>query len=169
MNPLSAINMLSGGSGAQGLFAKGALEQLQKGGGFGAVGGQGGGIDGLSKVIPEKELAQLRAFSQLSDSAANPTLPPQVAPSGGIASTLPSLGRVSGRDAFAESLGSFVDEVNAKQGAAGDSVRGLIGNQGVTLQQAMIAMEEASVSFQLMVEVRNKLLEGYQELMRMQV
>jgi flagellar hook-basal body complex protein FliE len=30
-------------------------------------------------------------------------------------------------------------------------------------------MEEASVSFQLMVEVRNKLLESYQELMRMQV
>jgi len=30
-------------------------------------------------------------------------------------------------------------------------------------------MEEASVSFQLMVEVRNKLLEGYQELIRMQV
>jgi len=30
-------------------------------------------------------------------------------------------------------------------------------------------MEEASVSFQLMVEVRNKLLESYQELMRMQI
>jgi flagellar hook-basal body complex protein FliE len=30
-------------------------------------------------------------------------------------------------------------------------------------------MQEASVSFQLMVEVRNKLLESYQELMRMQV
>jgi flagellar hook-basal body complex protein FliE len=33
----------------------------------------------------------------------------------------------------------------------------------------MIASEEASISFQLMVEVRNKLLESYQELMRMQV
>jgi flagellar hook-basal body complex protein FliE len=33
----------------------------------------------------------------------------------------------------------------------------------------MIAMEEANVSFQLMVEVRNKLLESYQELMRMQI
>jgi flagellar hook-basal body complex protein FliE len=33
----------------------------------------------------------------------------------------------------------------------------------------MIAMEEAGVAFQMMVEVRNKLLEGYQELMRMQV
>jgi flagellar hook-basal body complex protein FliE len=33
----------------------------------------------------------------------------------------------------------------------------------------MISMEEASVSFQLMVEVRNKLLDSYQELMRMQI
>jgi flagellar hook-basal body complex protein FliE len=39
----------------------------------------------------------------------------------------------------------------------------------VSLHQAMIAMEEASVSFQLMVEVRNRLLESYQELMRMQI
>ena len=30
-------------------------------------------------------------------------------------------------------------------------------------------MEEASVSFQMMVEVRNRLLESYQEIMRMQV
>jgi flagellar hook-basal body complex protein FliE len=30
-------------------------------------------------------------------------------------------------------------------------------------------MEEASVSFQLMVEVRNRLLESYQEIMKMQV
>ena len=39
----------------------------------------------------------------------------------------------------------------------------------MTMHQAMIAMEEASVSFQLMAEVRNKLLESYQELMRMQI
>ena len=69
----------------------------------------------------------------------------------------------------ADTLGRFVGEVADKQVAAGDSVRGLVTQQGVPLHQAMIAMEEASVSFQLMVEVRNKLLESYQELMRMQV
>ena len=37
------------------------------------------------------------------------------------------------------------------------------------LHQAMIAMQEASVAFSLMVEMRNKLVEGYQEVMRMQV
>jgi flagellar hook-basal body complex protein FliE len=70
---------------------------------------------------------------------------------------------------FDNLLGNFVKEVNGKQMAAGDSVTGLLSGQNVSLHEAMISMEEASVSFQLMVEVRNKLLEGYQELMRMQV
>ena len=57
----------------------------------------------------------------------------------------------------------------AELSAAAGTVSGMIGGQDVSLHQAMIAMEEASVSFQLMVEVRNKLLESYQELMRMQI
>ncbi len=72
-------------------------------------------------------------------------------------------------DSFATMLGRFVQDVNAKQIAASDSVNALQSGQPVPLHQAMIAMEEASVSFQLMVEVRNKLLESYQELMRMQI
>jgi flagellar hook-basal body complex protein FliE len=70
---------------------------------------------------------------------------------------------------FSNVLGSLVQDVSAKQAAAGDAVQGLLADQGVSLHQAMIAMEEANVSFQLMVEVRNKLLESYQELMRMQI
>ncbi|MEI6565930.1 MAG: flagellar hook-basal body complex protein FliE, partial [Verrucomicrobiota bacterium] len=59
--------------------------------------------------------------------------------------------------------------VNAKQSTASQTVQDLQAGNNVSLHQAMIAMEEASVSFQLMVEVRNRLLESYQELMRMQV
>ena len=72
-------------------------------------------------------------------------------------------------DSFAGVLGRVVGEVNAKQTAAGQAVHDLQTGQSTSLHQAMIAMEEASVSFQLMVEVRNKLLDAYQELMRMQV
>ena len=70
---------------------------------------------------------------------------------------------------FEQVLGGLVQDVTGRQAAAGDAVKGLLGGQNVSLHQAMIAMEEASVSFQLMVEVRNKLLESYQELMRMQI
>src|SRR5260221_59467 len=70
---------------------------------------------------------------------------------------------------FSDMLGGMVTEINGKQIEAGDAVQGLLSGDKVSLHQAMIAMEEASVSFQLMVEVRNKLLESYQEIMRMQI
>lgn len=70
---------------------------------------------------------------------------------------------------FENTIQQFVGEVSQKQAAAGQAVNGLLSGQNVSLHQTMIASEEASISFQLMVEVRNKLLESYQELMRMQV
>ena len=70
---------------------------------------------------------------------------------------------------FGGLFGRLVGEVNQKQAAASSAVACLMTGNNVSLHQAMIAMEEASVSFQLMVEVRNKLLESYQELMRMQL
>lgn len=72
-------------------------------------------------------------------------------------------------ESFSNVLGRMVQEVNDKQGAANEAVAALQGGQNVSLHQAVIAMEEANISFQLMVEVRNKLLDSYQELMRMQV
>ena len=70
---------------------------------------------------------------------------------------------------FENLLGNFVNDVSNKQTAASDAVNGLLSGKNVPLHQAMISMEEANVSFQLMVEVRNKLLDSYQELMRMQL
>ena len=76
---------------------------------------------------------------------------------------------VQGGRSFSDFLGEMVQGVNAKQASAGEAVQGLLAGENVPLHQAMLAVEEASVSFQLMVEVRNKLLESYQELMRMQI
>jgi len=77
-------------------------------------------------------------------------------------------GQPSG-DSFGSVLGKMISDVNAKQNVANAAVDGLQSGQNVPLHQAVIAMEEANVSFQLMVEVRNKLLDAYQELMRMQI
>ena len=70
--------------------------------------------------------------------------------------------------AFSQMVGKLVADVSAKQTEAGQAWQGVLSGQGVPLHQAVIASEEASVSFQLMVEVRNKLMESFQELMRMQ-
>ena len=72
-------------------------------------------------------------------------------------------------DSFATMLGRMVSDVNAQQNNAAQTVGALQGGQPVPLHQAVISMEEANVSFQLMVEVRNRLLESYQEIMRMQI
>ena len=75
----------------------------------------------------------------------------------------------SGGANFENLLGGLVNDVAQKQAAASHEVTGLLSGQNVSLHQAMISMEEANVSFQMMVEVRNRLLDSYQELMRMQI
>jgi len=70
--------------------------------------------------------------------------------------------------AFSQMVGKLVSDVSVKQAEAGQAWQGVLSGQGVPLHQAVIASEEAAVSFQLMVEVRNKLMESFQELMRMQ-
>ena len=56
-----------------------------------------------------------------------------------------------------------------KQSEAAAVTRSVLLGEGAPLHQSMIAMQEASVAFSLMVEVRNKVVEGFQELMRMPV
>ncbi len=79
------------------------------------------------------------------------------------------VGETGSGGSFENVLGKLVNEVNDSQVAEHDTVRGLLGGENIPLHRVMLATEEANLSFQLMVEVRNKLLEGYQELMRMQV
>lgn len=83
-------------------------------------------------------------------------------------STMPSAAPVDS-NSFSSLLGKMVSEVNAQQVNANQQVNALQSGANVPLHQAVISMEEASVSFQLMVEVRNRLLESYQEIMRMQM
>src|SRR3954468_17495479 len=59
-------------------------------------------------------------------------------------------------ESFGSLLGRMIEDVNSRQNAAGEAVRAMQAGGNVSLHQAVIAMEEASVSFQLMVEVRNK-------------
>ena len=72
-------------------------------------------------------------------------------------------------NSFSSMLGQMVSEVNNQQNASAQAVSALQSGKSIPLHQAVIAMEEANVSFQLMVEVRNRLLDSYKEIMQMQV
>src|SRR4051812_9314507 len=72
-------------------------------------------------------------------------------------------------EGFGQMLDGLVATVEGKQSAANDITRKVLLGDSDQLHQSVIAMQEASVAFTMMVEVRNKLVESYQELMRMQV
>jgi flagellar hook-basal body complex protein FliE len=127
---------------------------------------------GAPAAISPAQLTQLSSLLQGGGAAATPsTISPADLPQSSPELELTAPGATSASDSssFQNMLGGFVQEVSDKQAAASQAVSGLLSGKNVSLHQAMISVEEASVSFQLMVEVRNRLLDSYQELMRMQV
>jgi flagellar hook-basal body complex protein FliE len=72
-------------------------------------------------------------------------------------------------EGFNQMLDGLVSAVDSKQQESQAMTKKVLLGDSDQLHQSVIAMQEASVAFSLMVEVRNKLVESYQELMRMQV
>ena len=72
-------------------------------------------------------------------------------------------------ESFGTMLDGLVSTVSGKQAESAELTKRVLLGDTDQLHQGIVAMQEASVAFTLMVEVRNKLVESYQELMRMQV
>jgi flagellar hook-basal body complex protein FliE len=74
----------------------------------------------------------------------------------------------SGAD-FSKWMVQELNAVNDRVTNAEDSLTQLATGQTGNLHEVMIDLEKARLAFQLAVQVRNKLLEGYQDIMRMQI
>ena len=75
-----------------------------------------------------------------------------------------------GAPSFSEMLGQAVNKVNETQQTANQMATAFeMGQSGVDLADVMIASQKASVSFQAMTQVRNKLVQAYQDIMQMPV
>ncbi len=72
-------------------------------------------------------------------------------------------------DKFGQMLKTSIDEVNQAQISANKAAEQIAAGETKNLHGAMIKLEEADISLRLMVQVRNKAVEAYQEIMRMQV
>lgn len=71
---------------------------------------------------------------------------------------------------FADLLGDSLDAVNQAQSKAKELASAFeAGDENVDLAQVMISLQKASLSFDAMTEVRNKLVSAYQEIMNMPV
>ena len=69
---------------------------------------------------------------------------------------------------FIDTLRSAMDEMGQLHGQAESKVAGVLEGSGADVHSALIAVEKADLSFQLMMQVRNKIVSAYQEISRMQ-
>ncbi len=72
-------------------------------------------------------------------------------------------------DSFADILKKSLDEVNKLQNKADQSIKDIAAGKMENIQDAVMAIEKADVSLKLLTEIRNKAIEAYKEVMRMQV
>jgi flagellar hook-basal body complex protein FliE len=73
------------------------------------------------------------------------------------------------QQSFGDTLTQAMSDVNALQAEAGTAVNRLVSGEATDLHDVMIAVEKARTSFDLLMEIRNKAIDAYRELMRMQV
>ena len=71
-----------------------------------------------------------------------------------------------GQSDFLDTLRTAVEQVNDLQSQADTSVSGMLSGDGQDVHSAMIAVEKADLAFELMVQVRNKIVSAYQEVSR---
>jgi len=108
----------------------------------------------MSNVDINQLLHQMRQMAAAADRRDSPVAP----------------GVESGGPAFGKILEESIQTVNElQQGATELATAFEKGDPNVDLPQVMVELQKASVSFNAMVEVRNKLLSAYQDVMNMQV
>jgi flagellar hook-basal body complex protein FliE len=75
----------------------------------------------------------------------------------------------AGSSGFVDSLKTAIGNVNDVQMEAGRAVDALMTGDTQDIHRTMVALQQADVSFQLMMQVRNKLVAAYEEIQRMQI
>lgn len=110
------------------------------------------GIIDTSKI--EAMVAQLKAAAARAQGGADPLQPQEPA----------------GKAGFADALKSSLDAVNGVQQKSEQMAKDFaLGDDKVSLSDMMISMQKASITFQATVQVRNKLVSAYHDIMNMQV
>ena len=97
-------------------------------------------------------------------------MPPPIAPISGISlPQAPSLEARAPAGAFQEVLASAVRNVEAFGQNASASVEQFLSGEGGELHSTILATQRAELAFDLFLQMRNKVVSAYQEIMRMQV
>lgn len=81
----------------------------------------------------------------------------------------PSLQSAGPVGSFAETLGTAVQQVNQLQKSADKAIQNLATGRTDNVADVMVQTEQADIALKLMMQVRNKIIDAYQEVMKMQV
>ena len=79
-----------------------------------------------------------------------------------------SAGKQTGAVGFADLIQNYVEQTNVAQQASDAAIEDFATGKSENVQTVVLAMANAEVSFQMFMEIRNKLIDSYNELMRMQ-
>ena len=74
-----------------------------------------------------------------------------------------------GEVSFREMMNNYLDDANNLQIESDHEIRRVIAGEDVDPHDVMIAAEKANLSFDLVMEIRNKMLEAYREVMKTQI
>lgn len=93
---------------------------------------------------------------------------------GGISGSTPfptAVGRAESpaEGAFADLLASTIRRVEASGAEAAKAAEGFLNGSGGDIHSAALAAQRASLQFEYFMQVRNKVVQAYQEIMRMQL
>lgn len=102
-------------------------------------------VGGLSQAFPSSEASGAAGAAGAAGAQSNPSV------------------------GFGKFLEEMVGKVSDLQQNADQSIKTLATGESKGLHEVMLAVEKASISFQMMTQVRNKAMEAYQEIMRMPV
>ncbi len=80
----------------------------------------------------------------------------------------PQAGGPKGKS-FGDTLKESLDEVNKAQLDADKSIEDLVTGNNKNIHETMIAISKADLAFRMTVQIRNKVIDAYQEVMRMPV
>lgn len=73
------------------------------------------------------------------------------------------------KKSFSDVISNAINNVNEKQINADNSIESLIKGDDITMHKVMLSMQESQLSMQLLIEVRNKMVEAYQEINKIQL
>jgi len=96
-----------------------------------------------------------------------PIQPSSIQPAGPIEIGGPA--RPSGSSDFSNILQSAIAEVEGSRTAADQSVQNFLTGDGEDLHSTVLAVQRAGLEFDMLMQVRNKVVSAYQEVMRMQM